>query len=81
MFDDIGRIVVVDDREYLLVSRMNYDDDTYVYLMSAASPLKILIAKERSSGSSVIELILVDNEMEKKKIYDLFIKSASLGLL
>ncbi len=81
MFNDLGRIVVVAGREYLLVSRVNHEVDSYLYLMSVSSPLDILIAKEKNSSASVVELVMVDDDDEKRKIYDLFIKGARLGLL
>ncbi len=81
MSDDIGRVVIVENREYVLVSRMNYEDDTYVYLMSADKPLNVLIAKEQSTSPNLIELVVIKDEHEKRRIYDLFIKFANLGLL
>ncbi len=81
MYDDIGRIVTFNDGEYVLVSRINDDEDTYVYLMSVFSPINVLIAKEKELSSSVVELVVVEEEEERKRIYNQFVKVASLGLL
>lgn len=82
MVDDIGRIVKGEDNiDYLLVSRIYDDIDTYVYLMSVSSPLNVLIAKEKESGNSIVELVVVLDEVERKRIYNLFLQKARLGLL
>jgi hypothetical protein len=82
MFNEIGRVVKFDDdREYLVVSRIDDDIETYVYLMSVSKPLNVLIAMEKESGSSVVELIVIDDEREKKRLYNLFLQKARLGLL
>ena len=82
MLDDIGRVVKSDNNvDYLLVSRIYDDVDTYVYLMSVSSPINVLIAQEKESGNSIIELVVVEDEVERKRIYNLFLQKARLGLL
>ena len=82
MFEKEGRVVVFDDdREYLVVSRIDDDIETYVYLMSVSSPLNVLIAMEKEWGNSIVELVLVEDEAEKKRLYNLFLQKARLGLL
>ena len=81
VLSDIGRIVNVGEREFILISRINYDGESYVYLMSSTSPIDILIAREEETPSKIVELVMIDDEMEKRRIYDLFLKGARLGLL
>lgn len=81
MFEKLGRVIKYEDREYLLLGRVYDDVDTYVYLMSVSSPLNVLIAKEKEHSSSVIELVLVEDEELRKRIYNLFLQKARLGLL
>ena len=82
MFNEIGRVVKFDDdREYLIISRIDDDIETYVYLMSVSKPLDVLIAMEKESGNSIVELVVVEDEIEKKRLYNLFLQKARLGLL
>ena len=82
MFEKEGRVVRFDDeREYLIISCIDDDIDTYVYLMSVSEPLNILIAVEREISNSITELVVIENENEKKRLYNLFLQKARLGLL
>lgn len=82
MFKQEGRVVKFDDnREYVVVSRIDDDVETYVYLMSVSSPLNVLIAMEKENGNSIIELVVIEDEFEKKRLYNLFLQKARLGLL
>lgn len=82
MFEKEGRVVRFDDdREYVIISRIDDDIETYVYLMSVSSPLNVLIAMEKESGNSIIELVVIEDEIEKKRLYNLFLQKARLGLL
>ena len=49
--------------------------------MSVSSPLNVLIAMEKECGNSIVELVLVEDEAEKKRLYNLFLQKARLGLL
>lgn len=82
MFNEVGRVIKFDDdTEYLLISRIDDELDTYVYLMSVTTPLNIIIALEKEHSRSIVELIPIEDEDEKKRIYDLFLQKARLGLL
>ena len=82
MFEKEGRVVKFDDdREYLIISCIDDDIDTYVYLMSVSGPLNILIAVEKELNNSITELVVIEDEMEKKRLYNLFLQKARLGLL
>lgn len=82
MFNEVGRVVIFDDdMEYLLISRIDDELDTYVYLMSVSSPLNIIIALERECGKSIVELVPIEDDEEKRRIYNLFLQKARLGLL
>lgn len=82
MFNEVGRVIkFTDDREYVLISRIDDDIDTYVYLMSISSPLNVIIAQEKEYSRKVVELVEVLDSDEKKRIYNLFLQKARLGLL
>lgn len=82
MFEKEGRVVRFDDdREYLIISCIDDDIDTYVYLMSVSGPLNILIAVEKEINNSITELVVIEDENEKKRLYNLFLQKARLGLL
>lgn len=82
MFNEVGRVIkFTDDREYVLISRIDDDIDTYVYLMSISAPLNVVIAIEKEYSRKVVELIEVKEDDEKKRIYNLFLQKARLGLL
>lgn len=82
MFNEVGRVVRFDDdREYLLISRIDDDIETYVYLMSVTSPLNVVIAMEKEIDRSITELVPILDEEEKLRIYKLFLQKARLGLL
>lgn len=82
MFNEVGRVIkFTDDREYVLISRIDDDIDTYVYLMSISSPLNVVIAQEKEYSRKVVELVEVLDTDEKKRIYNLFLQKARLGLL
>jgi len=80
MDKDIGRIVKFDKRDYLIVNRLSFNNNVYVYLLSINSPLDVIIAREKVTDF-VTELIQVDEEDEKKKIYNMFLERARLNLL
>ena len=82
MYDEVGRIIKLDDnKEYLLIGRIDDDLDTYVYLMSVSGPLNVIIAMEKEHNRSLVELVPVLEESERKRIYNLFLQKARLGLL
>jgi len=82
MYNEIGRVVKFDDDvEYVLISRIDDDIDTYVYLMSVSSPLNVIIAKEEEISRSIYQLVVVEDEELRKRIYNLFLQKARLGLL
>lgn len=82
MFNEVGRVIKFDDdREYLLVSRIDDNIDTYVYLMSVSAPLNVIIAMEKEYSRYNVELVVIEDELEKKRIYNLFLQKARLGLL
>lgn len=82
MYNEVGRIVKFEDnREYLLIGRIDDNIDTYVYLMSASAPLNVIIAMEKEYSRNLVELVIVEDEEEKKRIYNLFLQKARLGLV
>ena len=82
MNNEVGRIIKFDDnREYLLVGRIDDNIDTYVYLMSVSTPLNVVIAMEKEYSLNLVELVVVEDEEEKKRIYNLFLQKARLGLV
>jgi len=82
MGDNVGRVVRFDDnRDYVVISCIDDDIETYVYLMSVSSPLNVLIAMEKETSNSIVELVVVEDEMEKKRLYNLFLQKARLGLV
>ena len=82
MNNEVGRIIKFDDnREYLLVGRIDDNIDTYVYLMSVTSPLNVVIAMKKEYSLNLVELVVVEDEEEKKRVYNLFLQKARLGLV
>ena len=82
MNNEVGRIIKFDDnREYLLVGRIDDNIDTYVYLMSVTAPLDVVIAMEKEYSLNLVELVVVEDEEEKKRVYNLFLQKARLGLV
>ena len=82
MNNKVGRVVKFDDnREYVVVSYIDDDVETYVYLVSVSSPLNVLIAMEKENSNSIIELVVIEDEHEKKRLYNLFLQKARLGLV
>lgn len=71
---DIEKYCIVtleDDKEYVVVSKINYDSNDYVYLVGVEDNKNIKICKEEK-GISSVKLIDVDNKELFNNIVPLF---------
>lgn len=69
---EMGESVLLEDgKEYLCFSRIIEDDNDYVYLVSNFKPVEVKFAIQYIKNNEV-ELKIIGNKEEKKKIYELF---------
>lgn len=71
---DEGQIVTLDNnKDYIVVKSVVFNETTYVYLMTNRKPLEVLIVKLQDVGGSQI-LKVVDSKEELEEIINLFEK-------
>ena len=69
-----GQIITLDnDKDYVIVKQVLYEETNYLYLMTARKPLEVLVTKLQNTGDNQ-KLVVVDSEEELKKIVNLFEK-------
>lgn len=74
---EIGRIVKLDNKEYLIVSKITYDKNDYLYLMTIDKPVEVKIALEQVIDHDLIEVLIVENKELRREIYNKFVEEAS----
>lgn len=71
---DEGQIVTLDNnKDYIVVKSVVFNETTYVYLMTDRKPLEVLIVKLQDVDGSQI-LKVVDSKEELEEIINLFEK-------
>ena len=65
-------ITLDDDKEYIVVKRMECNNSNYVYLMTSTKPISILLAKEEVEPDGNISLLPVTDQEEAKYVLDRF---------
>lgn len=68
-----GEIIEVENREYVVFSKIKDDNDLYLLLVSNDKEALIKIAKVLNDNVDDIDLEIIENEKEKKRIIDLYI--------
>lgn len=63
---DIGNIVKLDDnKEYIVVDKLNFHSVNYVYLVTNSKPLEIMIAVlKEENGKITLEEVKDNNELD-----------------
>ena len=63
---NIGQIVKLDDnKEYIIVDKLNFHNVNYVYLITNSKPLEIMIAVEKvKDGKIILEEVKDNNELD-----------------
>lgn len=56
------QVKLSDDREYIVVNRMNLHNLSYVYLVTNSKPLEIMIATEKIVNGEIVLEEVKDNE-------------------
>ncbi len=74
---EIGRVVKVQNRDYLIVSKLEDEGIYYVYLMSVDQPISVLIARENVKSPRLIEIEVLDDASKFQEIYEKFVENAS----
>lgn len=60
-----GKIVLLNNKEYIVINRMNLHNTNYVFLISNSKPLEIVIGSEKEKdGKTVLEEIHDNNELD-----------------
>ncbi len=75
MAREIGRIIKVNGKRYLIVSKVSHDNSDYLYLMTTDKPVETAIAKMLQLRPNIIEVAMVDDKKLKKELYEKFISS------
>ena len=71
---EIGETAVLeDDKEFVCFSRIQEQNNDYVYLISNYKPLEIRFAKQNIVNGE-LELTIIENQEEKEHVYRLFQK-------
>lgn len=68
-----GEIIEIQEKEYIVYSVIKEENTNYYYLMSNFKPLEIKFAKSVEETNND-ELILINEQQEKLKVFDLFKK-------
>lgn len=63
-----NKITLSDNIEYIVLSKVNYKDNNYLYLTSIEKNPKIKICCEKQTDSDLKLLIVTDNELIQKLI-------------
>lgn len=63
---NVGQIVKLDDnKEYIIVDKLNFHNVNYVYLITNSKPLEIMIAVEKVKDDKIIlEEVKDNNELD-----------------
>lgn len=63
---NVGQIVKLDDnKEYIIVDKLNFHNVNYVYLITNSKPLEIMIAVEKvKDGKIILEEVKDNNELD-----------------
>lgn len=75
MNKEIGRIINLYGKKYMIVSKLSYEKDDYLYLMSLDKPVETVIAKSLKLRTNVIELSVINDKNMRKELYEKFLKS------
>lgn len=68
---DISNIITLDDKnKYIVLSKINFENKTYYYLIDINNNTNIMICYEDKN-----ELVMLNNSETVKKIMPLFLKS------
>ena len=68
-----GEIIEIKEKEYIIYSVIKEENNNYYYLMSNFKPLEIKFAKSVEETTND-ELILINDQQEKLRVFDLFKK-------
>lgn len=77
MAKEIGRIVKIHGREFLVVSKIGLETGDYLYLMSIKKPISSIIAKAVYLRKNIVEINIVNDKIEREKLYKKFVESLS----
>lgn len=72
---EIGRIIKLHGREYLIVSKIVYEGVNYLYLMSVKKPVEAIIASSSKLRHNVVELDVIADKQKRDELYKIFISS------
>ena len=64
-------IALDDDKEYIVVKKIEYNGAGYVFLMTAAKPVSILLAKEEIAENGEVDLNPVTDQDEARQILNI----------
>ena len=68
---DISNVITLDDKnKYIVLSKINFENKTYYYLMDINNNTNIMICYEDKD-----ELVMLNNSETVKRIMPLFLKS------
>lgn len=68
-----GEVIILDDnKEYIVVKRIECNNINYIFLMTAVKPISIVIAKEEIAEDGTISLEPVANPEEAEYVISRF---------
>ena len=66
-----GQIIDIENQEYICVSKKEYKNELYYFLMSNFKPVEVKFAKKIQDNSE-IKLEIINNRDEKQILLELF---------
>jgi len=69
-----GDIIVVDDKEYVVYSKIEKNEKIYLYLLSNFKPIEIKFGIIEKEAKDSLEIIWAKDQQEKIKLLKLFQK-------
>ena len=75
---EVGELITLDNnKEYICFSKINDKGIDYVYLISNFKPIQIRFAIEKVNNND-IELEIINNQEQKKYVYNLFLNAGKI---
>lgn len=68
-----GEVIILENKEYICVANAEYENESYIFLMSNFKPTEIKFAKKIPNEYD-IQLEIINNKKEKEILLQLFSK-------
>lgn len=74
MNKEIGKILKIAKKKFLVVSQLEDAGDNYLYLMSINQPIEVIIAKAIKRSFKVTEVEIINEKKARDNLHRLFLE-------